>query len=233
MAVRRPRRLGPRRARRARRLVGTAEIPGRVVVFPGQFLGFVSGFLRPVGRLFRPVGVLLGSFGPGAGLFGGGAGVVGPPHGLVDRLVVAPFTGQFGRFLGQVGGFLGPIGGLGRALGSLPRLLGQITRMLGDLPGPVRLLAGQGLGRGLAPGCSASMPYASSAAGSYASPAAAVIPLIADVFGSVALVLHRMPGHAVGLASLGHPLAGGSLAGLVLRHDCFFPGEAARVCSPW
>lgn len=233
VAVRRPRRLGPRRARRARRLVGTAGISGWGTVIPGQFLGFVSSFLRPVGGFFRPVGVLLGSFGPGAGLFGGGASVVGPPHGLADRLLVAPFVGQFGRFLDQVSGFLGPIGGLGRAFGSLPRLLGQIPRILGDLPGPVRLLAGQGPGRGLGSGLFSLDAVRVLGCGVVRVLSRGVIPLIADVFGRVALVLHRVPGHAVGLTSLGHALAGGSLASLVLSHDCFFPGEAARVCSPW
>jgi hypothetical protein len=42
-----------------------------------------------------------------------------------------------------------------------------------------------------------------------------------------------VPGHAVRFAGLSHALAGGGLPGLVRSHDRFFPGEAARVCSPW
>jgi hypothetical protein len=49
----------------------------------------------------------------------------------------------------------------------------------------------------------------------------------------LAAVLPGTAGHTVGFAGLSHALADGGLAGLVLGHDRFFPGEAARVCSPW
>src|SRR5271170_2774545 len=62
----------------------------------------------------------------------------------------------------------------------------------------------------------------------------AVVPgVVAEIFGGVVLVFYRAAGHAVRLTRFSHALAGGDLPSLVLSHDRFFPGEAARVCSPW
>ena len=221
----RPRGLrGPRRAA-VRPLVPT-EMMGRVVVeVAGQVLGLVGRFVRLVGGLFGLVGLLLGSFGAAASPLGGGASLVGAPLGLGDGLVVAPFVGQFGRFLGQVGGFLGPVGVLLGPFGPLARLLGQVTRVLGQFAGLDGMLLGAGLG--LAAACVPRLAAACVLGH-------AVVPgVVAEVFGGVVLVFYRAAGHAIRLTRLGHALAGGDLAGLVLSHDRFFPGEAARVCSPW
>jgi hypothetical protein len=64
--------------------------------------------------------------------------------------------------------------------------------------------------------------------------AGAVLPVIVmDVRRGVVLVLHRVPGHAVWLAGLRHAQAGRDLPGFIRSHVRFFPGETARVCSPW
>ena len=169
-----------------------------------------------IGGLFGLVGLLLRTFGATASPLGGGTSLVGAPFGLGDGLVVAPFAGQVGRFLSQVGGFLGPVGVLLGPFGPLARLLGHVTRMLGQFAGLDSMLLGASLGLAAVrvPGL-----------------AAACVPGH-TVFG-VVLVLYRVAGHAVRLARLSYALAGGDLAGLVLSHDRFFPGEAARVCSPW
>jgi len=213
---------GLRGPRRAVRLLVPTEMMGRVA---GQVLGLVGRFVRLVGGLFGLVGLLLGSFGAAASPLGGGASLVGPPFGLGDGLVVAPFVGQVGCFLGQVGGFLGPVGVLLGPFGPLARLLGQVTRVLGQFAGLDSMLLGAGLG--LAAACVPRLAAACVLGH-------AVVPgVVAEVFGGVVLVFYRAAGHAIGLARLGHALAGGDLAGLVLSHDRFFPGEAARVCSPW
>ncbi len=193
----------------------------------GHVLGLVGGLLGPVGGLFGLVGLLLGSFGAVAGLPGGGASLVGPPLGLGDDLGVAPFVGQLGRFLRQVGSLLRPFSRLLGALGPLTSLLGQVTGVIGQPASLVGLFQGAGLGvavirLGVQAGVSVQ-----------AGVGQAVAPFVAEVVAGVTLVLHRMPGHAVRFAGLGHPLAGGDLPGLVRRHDRFFPGETARVCSPW
>jgi hypothetical protein len=198
---------GPGRAGRPRR-VGRAVVPAVVVVrligeLAGQFLGLVGGFLRLVGGLLGLVGLLLGALGAVASLLGGGAGLVGPPLGLGDGLLVAPFAGQFGRFLGQVGGLLRPISRLLGTVGALARLLGQVTRVLGQPTSLVGVLLGAGLGLAV----------------TRVIGHAGVPVLVVEVFSGVVLVLHRMPGHAVGLARLSHALAGGDLPGLVLSHD--------------
>jgi len=211
----------PGRARRAGRAVVPVVAGCLVGELAGQFLGLISGFLRLVGGLLGLVGLLLGAFGAAASLLGGGAGLVGSPLGLGDGLPVAPFVGQFQCFLGQVGGFLRPVGSLLGAVGALACLLGQVTCVLGQPTGMVGLLLGARLGLAVARviGCAINRVD--------------VPVLVAEVFSGVVLVLHRMPGHAVRLARLSHALAGGDLPGLVLSHDRFFPGEAARVCSPW
>jgi hypothetical protein len=174
--------------------------------------------------------LLLGSFGAVASPLGGDAGLVGPPFGLGDGLVVAPFVGQFGRFLSQVGGFLGPVGVLLGPFGPLARLLGQVTRALGQFAGLDGMLLDAGFG--LAGACVPGLAGACVAAACVLRHA--VVPgVVAEVFGGVVLVFYRAAGHAIRLARLGHALAGGDLPGLVLSHDRFFPGEAARVCSPW
>jgi hypothetical protein len=199
-------------------VVAPVVVAGRLAGdLAGQFLGLVGGFLCLVGGLFGQVGLLLGSFGTAAGLLGGGAGLVGSPLGLRDGLLVAPFVGQLGRFLRQVGGLLGPVRGLLSAFGPLARLLGQVACMVGQPASLVGLLLGAGLGLAVARIIGR----------------AGVPVLIAEIFTGVVLVLHRVPGHAVGFACLSHALAGGDLPGFVLSHDRFFPGEAARVCSPW
>jgi len=197
------------------------ELAGHFLGLVGGFLGLVGGFLGLVGGLFGLLGLLLGSFGAAASLLGDDAGLVGPQLGLGDGLLVAPLVGQFGRFLGQIGGFLRPVGGFLRPVGALARLLGQVTRVLGQPTGLVSLLLGAGLGLAVARGFGCIIDRAG-------------VPVhVVEVFSGVVLVLHRMPGHAVRLAGLSHALAGGDLPGLVLSHDRFFPGEAARVCSPW
>ena len=203
-----------------------------VVEVPSQFLGFVGRFLRLVGGLFGLVGLLLGAFSAVASLLGGGASFVGTQDGPGNRLVVAPFVGELGRFLGQVGGFLRLICGLRRAFGPLPGLLGQVARVLGDLPGLVGLLLGLGLGAVRFLGLGVFRGGAVSALGvfhgrgrafrdrgcAFRGEGRAFIPVVG---GGVTLVLHRAPGHAVGLTGLCHALAGGGLAGLVLSHDRF------------
>jgi hypothetical protein len=155
---------------------------------------------------------------------GSGAGLVGSPLSLGDGLIVAPFAGQIGRFLSQVRGFVRLVGGLFGVFGPLSRLLGQVVRPLGQpagLVGLLGLLAGERLGlagprliRGL-------------------TSALFIDQVVVEVISGVVLVLHRVPGHAIRLAGLRHALAGGDLPGFVLSHDRFFPGETARVCSPW
>ena len=210
--------------RRVRRPVVPVVVMGRVVVeVADEFLGLVGCFLRVVRGLFCPVGLLFGAFGAAASLLGGGAGLVGAPNGLRDGLLVAPLVGEFGRFLGQVGGLFRLLGGLLGAFGALARLLGQVARVLGQ---PASLV-------GLLPGFGLAVVRVAVQAGVDWLVAADVFGGVVLVFRGVALVLHRVPGHAVGFAGLGHALAGGDLPGLVLSHDRFFPGEAARVCSPW
>jgi hypothetical protein len=170
--------------------------------------------------------LLLGSFGAAASPLGGGTSLAGAPFGLGDGLVVAPFVGQVRRFLSQVGGFLGPVGVLLGPFGPLARLLGQVARMLGQFAGldSMLLSASLGLAAACVPGLAATCVAGACVSGH---------AVVAKVFGGVMLVFYRAAGHAIRLTRLGHALAGGDLAGLVLSHDRFFPGEAARVCSPW
>lgn len=187
----------------------------------GQFLGFVGGRLGLIGGLIGGLlgllGLLLGSFGAAAGPLGGGASLVGTPFGLGDGLIVASFLGQLVRFLDQVGGFLRLIGCLPGAFSAFAGHLGQVPCVLGELAS----LAGVLLSAGL------------NIAVTRVSVRTDICHVVAEVVGSVALVLHRVPGHAVRLAGLSHALANGDLPGLVGSHDGLFPGEAARVCSPW
>jgi hypothetical protein len=228
--VRRARRLRPRGPWRGRRLgravvlvvvLVLTVIAGHVVVeVTGQLLRFVGRFLRLVGGLFGLVGLLLGAFGAAASLLGGGASFVGTFDGPGNRLVVAPFVGQLGRFLGQVGGFLrlicgllGQVGGFLESFGSLTGLLGQMAGLLGQPASLVGLLLGEEFG--------IAVTLVNGRAG------------MGRVVGGVVLVLHHVPGDAVWFAGLSHALAGGDLPGFVRSHDRFFPGETARVCSPW
>jgi hypothetical protein len=227
VSVRRPGRpRGPGRPRRAVRPVVAMKMMGRVVVeIAGQVLGLVGRFLRLVSGLFGLVGLLLGTLGAAASPLGGGTSLVGAPFGLGDGLVVAPFAGQVGRFLSQVGGFLGPVGVLLGSFGPLARLLGQVARLLGQFAGLDSMLmsAGLGLAAVRVPGLTGTCVLGHG-----------VVPgFVAEVFGGIVVVRYRPAGHAVRLARLSHALAGGDLPGLVLSHDRFFPGETARVCSPW
>jgi len=220
----------PRRPRGAVRPLVPMVMMGRVVVeVADKVLGLISRFVRLLGGLFGLVGLLLGSFGAAASPLGGGASLAGAPFGLGDSLVVAPFVGQVRRFLSQVGGFLGPVGVLLGPFGPLARLLGQVARMLGQFAGLDSMLLSAGLG--LAAVC---VPGVTTACVPVLGGACVLgHAVVAKVFGGVVLVFYRAAGHAIRLTRLGHTLAGGDLAGLVLSHDRFFPGEAARVCSPW
>lgn len=218
----------PRGARRPGRpvvpVVMARLIVGEVVFgeVGGQFLGFVGGRIGLLGNLFGLLGLLLGSFGAAAGPPGCGAGLVGTPFGLGDGLIIASFLGQLVRFLGQVGGFLCLIGGLHGAFSAFAGHLGQVSRVLGELASLAGVLLGAGLG------------IAVTRVGVRTDTGHVVAEVVvAEVVGSFALVLHRVPGHAVRLAGLSHALANGDLPRLVRSHDGLFPGETARVCSPW
>jgi len=149
---------------------------------------------------------------------------VPPTNGIIALMFgtrwLATLAG-FAFFSHQVGGFLGPVGVLLGPFGLLARLLGQVARLLGQFAGLDGILLGAGLS--LAAACVPGLA------------AACVLrhAVVAEVFGGVVVVFYRAAGHAIRLARLSHALAGGDLAGLVLSHDRFFPGEAARVCSPW
>ena len=184
-------------------------VVGRVVVeVAGQFLGLVGGsgrVFRVVGGLFCLVRLLLGSFGAAASPLGGGASLVGPPHGLGNSLLVAPFVGEFGRFLGQVSGLFRLVGGLLGAFGPLARLLGQVACVLGQPASLVGLLL---------PGFGLAVVRVVVQAGADWLAVAVVSRGGSVVFLGVVVVLHRVPGHTVGFARLGHALAGGDLPGL-------------------
>ena len=181
----------------------------------GQFPGRVGGFLRLLGRLGRLAGQLDGLLGPPPGLLGGGAGLVGPLLGPGDLLVGAPFPGQVRRFLGQVRGALRRARGLIRALcpdlgflRRLPRALGELTSPAGLLFSGCLLFGGVLFFRGVL-FCRG--------------------PLFVrlELHVVVVLVLHGVPGDAVRLAGLRHPLPRGALPGFVRSHD---RSSSRRVC---
>jgi hypothetical protein len=111
--------------------------------------------------------------------------------------------GVVGQVLGLAGGLLRLVGGLLCAFGPDPGLLSQAAGLLGLL-----------LRRGLRLGGSRVLGHA-----------------VERVRGAGVLVLRRVPGDAVRLASLGHTLAGGDLPGLVLSHDHFFPASLPRLLA--
>ena len=232
---------GPRRSRRSRRprafpVALVVDLAGPVVrVAAGLpavlFFGFF-GFFGLVGSLFGQVGLFLGQVGLFLGTLGltlgpvgpvlrflrRGAGLAGPPLRLLLLLLVSPLPGQVGGFGGHIRGVVRHHGRLVRLFGPLPGVFGPFPRLVGSFPGPVRPLPrAQGalvLGGAFRTG-----------------PVRGGLILGDAVRGFVAalLALDRVPGHAVGFAGLGHPLAGGDLPGLVLSHDHFFP--AGRPAS--
>ncbi len=210
---------GPGRPRRAVRPVVAMNMTGPVVIeVAGQVLGLIGRFICLVSGLFGLVGLLLRTFGAAASPLGGGASLVGAPFGLGDGLVIAPFAGQVGRFLSQVGGFLGPVGVLLGSFGPLACLLGEVARLLGQVAGLDGMLVGAGL-RLAAVRVGACVP--------------GLMGTCVPGHAVVVVVFYGPAGHAVRLARLSHALAGGDLPGLVLSHDRCFPGETARVSSPW
>ena len=135
--------------------------------------------------------------------------------------LVGGFRGAFGSLAGMLGQFAGAFGPSASLLCPLAGLLGQVASVLGQLASLVGLLLGTGLG------------VAGTGVNGGAGIGCAVNPVVAEVVGGVVLVLHHLPSHAVRLTGLSHALAGGDLPRFVRSHDRFFPGEAARVCSPW
>ena len=129
---------------------------------------------------------------------------------VAPGLVVGELIDQV---LGFVGGFLRLVGGLFGQVGSFLKAFGSLTGLLGQVAGLVGLLLGKEFG--------IAVTLVNGRAG------------MGRVVGGVVLVLHHVPGDAVWFAGLSHALAGGDLPGFVRSHDRFFPGETARVCSPW
>jgi hypothetical protein len=229
---------GSRRARRPRGLVAAAPavlvwtgLVGEFFCLAGRLLGGVSGFLRRVGCFLGRVGLPFGELGPPASLFGHGSGLVGPLQGSVGLQVVRPLLGPLGGFLGQIGGLFGRAGGLFRAFGALSCPLGAVARLVGQAPGLVGRLPGIELGVveigvveigvveiGVVEIGVVEIGFSGRAGG-------LVVIVEARLVhgGTVVLLLDGAPGHAIGLAGLGHALAGSGLPGLVLSHDHFFP----------
>ena len=214
-----------RRARgpwRPRRPVVPAS---RAVVFivinvAGQFPGRVGGFLRLLGRLGRLAGQFDGLLGPPPGLLSGGAGLIGPLLGPGDLLVGAPFPRQVGRFLGQVRGALRRARGLIRALGPDLGFLRRLPRALRELASPPGLLFSGGL---LFRGPLRFRGVLLFRCGLLFR-GKLFVGLVLHV---VVLVLHGVPGDAVRLAGLRHPLPRGALPGFVRSHD---RSSSRRVC---
>jgi hypothetical protein len=219
---------GSRRPGRPRRLA--APMPAVLVVtglvgeffcLAGRFLGGVGGFLRRVSCFLGRVGLPFGQFGSPASLFGHSPGLVGPLQGPVRLQVVRPLLGPLGGFLGQIGGLFRRGGGLLRAFGAVAGLLGAVARLVGQAPGLVGRLLGVELGvvklSVVEPGF-AEIGLPGRADGPVVTMRARVVR-----GGTVVLLVDGAPGHAIGLAGLGHALAGSGLPGLVLSHDHFFP----------
>jgi hypothetical protein len=200
-------------------LVGRYRLAGRYLSGVGGLLGEVGGFLR---RLDLP----LGRFGSATSAFSGGPGLVGPPQGPVDLRCVRPllrhiggFLGQIGRIFRRVGGFIQSFGALAGPLGAAARLVGQAPGLVGRLLGVEPSVVEVGVAeprvvqlRVVETGSSGGI----GGIGGIGGPAHVVYG------GIVVLFLDGAPGHAIGLAGLGHALAGSGLPGLVLSHDHFF-----------
>ena len=159
----------------------------------------------PFGSFLRPVGLLLGPVESALRLPGRGPRLRGHP--VRPRLLLAfgPAPGQVGGLGGHVSSGVSHRGGFLGPFGPLLSLVGPLLRLVGPPARPLgeflRLL-----------GVRTALDHG-------------------GLGGAVLsrLVLHRVPGHAVRFAGLGHPLAGGGLPRLVLRHDHFFP--AGRPAS--
>jgi hypothetical protein len=141
--------------------------------------------------LLRPVGLLLGAVEPVLRLPGRRTGLRGQFVGPGLLLGVGPAPGQVGGLGGHVGGGLCHRGGFLGPFGPLLGLVGPLLRLVGPPAGPV----GEFLCLlGVRPALSGRLWLGGA--------------LVAR------LVLHRVPGHAVRFAGLGHPLAGGGLRAL-------------------
>jgi hypothetical protein len=191
------------RVRAAQDALGRADQPA----------GPVSHLLKPLHNLIGPVlrperprrtGRSRGTGRPVVSLVAPGL-VVGE---LIDQVL-----GFVGGFLRLICGLLGQVGGFLESFGLLTGLLGQMAGLLGQPASLVGLLLGEEFG--------IAVTLVNGRAG------------MGRVVGGVVLVLHHVPGDAVWFAGLSHALAGGDLPGFVRSHDRFFPGETARVCSPW
>ena len=167
--------------------------------FPAVFLrlvGFLFGqvglFLRQVGLFLRQVGLPLGPVRPALRLLRRGPGLVGPPLRLLLLLLVSPLPGEVGGFGGHIGGVVRHHGRLVRPLGAFPGSFGPLPHLVGPLP----LLVGP-------------LPCAQPALvpGARRRPRGTVPVRDGFVPDPVVLAFDRVPGHAVGFAGLGHPLA--------------------------
>ena len=194
----------------------TARLPAVLFGLVGFLFGQVGLFLGQVGLFLGQVGLALGAVGPALRLLSRGAGLAGPLLSLLLLLLVSPLPGEVGGFGGHVRSVVRHHGRLVRPLGPLPGSFGPLPRLVGSLPDPVRPLprARPVLGHAFRTG-----PVRTGA----------VRGGTVRGFVGALLALDRVPGHAVGFASLGHALAGGGLPRLVLSHDHFFP--AGRPAS--
>jgi NAD(P)-dependent dehydrogenase (short-subunit alcohol dehydrogenase family) len=207
-----------------------------LVVRVHHLLGLVGQFFRLVGGFLGRVGLPFGLLGAAAGLIGGLPGLAGALPGLGPVLGFGPVAGQVGDLLGHVGGLFRHVGGLVGVLGSFPGSFGSFAGLVGQAVGLVGALLGQ-------PGVPLAVAFLALVLGVHLGALLAVVlgvlrgVFLAVLFAGRVLVADHVPGHAVGLAGLGHAVADGGLTGLVLSHDHFLswrdgPRQPATVNWP-
>jgi hypothetical protein len=204
----------------------TAGLVGGSFCLAGRYLSSVGGLLGSVGGFLRRLDLPLGRFGSATSVFGGGPGLICPPQGPVDLRFVRPLLRHLGGFLGQIGGLFRRVGGLFQSFGALPGPFGAVARLVGEAPGLIGRLLGIELSV-VEPGVVEigvveigviGIGFPGRSGGRLVTVRARVVH-----GGTVVLFLDGAPGHAIGLAGLGHALAGSGLPGPVLSHDHFFP----------